>query len=672
MTAVDVHAVVDGPEDAPVVVLAGSLGSTLEMWDPQVPALAERFRVVRYDARGHGRSPVPPGSYAVDDLADDAVALLDRLGVERASFVGLSLGGMAAMRLAAREPQRVDRLVLLCTSARLGPAAGWEERAATVRAHGTGAVAPAVVTRWLTDDLRAADPALVQRLEAMVAGTPSEGYAACCDAILAMDLRDDLRRIVAPTLAIAGADDPATPPEHLRDIADAVPGAQLLVLPSAAHLANLEQVAALDAALLLHLGAPSADARHHAQGTAVRRAVLGDAHVDRAVAGTTPLTAPFQDLITRYAWGDVWSRPGLDRRTRSMLTLALLTALGAEHELGMHVRGAVTHGLTTAEIGEVLLHSAVYAGVPAANRALAVAERELGELGLDGGRRSGRRACRRRGVPGSDRLGHPQVRQRDLELGDVDELPRGRVERRRAQVRRGVPGPLERLPALVRRGRGAAARGAVDEQAEAAEARQVLDLGDHRRADVVQLLVDALRSDACPGDAGARAGRHGPLAVQDGDLPLAHLGPVAEQLRGPVAQGRDRLRRRPHRLLALPRAGDDRAAGLAVDEHGQADAAVHPLDGGHDLVAHERDAGVDVVRVAPEGGGPRVHGDHSSPVRGTPPVPPMAPPCSRPPGATRPSCAGTAKGRRRSCGRPHRAVRRDAPVPWRLRRRDRR
>ena len=383
MTAVDVHAVVEGPEDAPVVVLAGSLGSTLEMWDPQVPALAERFRVVRYDARGHGRSPVPPGPYSIDDLVDDAVALLDRLGVERASFVGLSLGGMTGMRLAAREPHRVDRLAVLCTAALLGPAAGWEERAATVRAQGTPAVAQAVVTRWLTDDLRAADPALVQRLEAMVAGTPDVGYAACCDAICAMDLRADLATISAPTLAIAGADDPATPPVHLQEIADAVPGGQLLVLPSAAHLANVEQAAAVNAALLLHLGAPTGDARRHTQGMAVRRAVLGDAHVDRAVAGTTALTAPFQDLITRYAWGDVWSRPGLDRRTRSMLTLALLTALGHEHELAMHVRAAVTNGLTAQEIGEVLLHSAVYAGVPAANRALAVAQPVLAELELD-------------------------------------------------------------------------------------------------------------------------------------------------------------------------------------------------------------------------------------------------------------------------------------------------
>jgi 3-oxoadipate enol-lactonase/4-carboxymuconolactone decarboxylase len=383
VTAVAVHAVTEGPPDAPVVLLLGSLGSTLEMWDPQVPALTERFRVVRYDARGHGRSPVPDGPYALDDLVDDAVALLDRLEVRTAAVVGLSLGGMTAMRLAIREPERVSRLALLCTSASLGPASAWHERAATVRAEGTGAVAPTVVGRWLTEAGRAADPERAAALEQMVAGTPSEGYAACCEAIAAMDLREDLPSITAPTLAIAGADDPSTPPPHLRDIAAAVPGSRLLVLPGAAHLANLEQADAVNAALLLHLDPATGGGEEdpYARGTVVRRQVLGDAHVDRAVAGTTPLTAPFQDLITRYAWGEVWSRPGLDRRTRSMLTLALLTALTHEHELAMHVRAALGNGVTPDEIGEVLLHTAVYAGVPAANRALAVAQQVLDEQG---------------------------------------------------------------------------------------------------------------------------------------------------------------------------------------------------------------------------------------------------------------------------------------------------
>jgi 3-oxoadipate enol-lactonase/4-carboxymuconolactone decarboxylase len=385
VTDVEVRAVVDGPGDAPVVLLAGPLGSTLEMWEPQVPALAEHFRVVRYDARGHGRSPVPAGPYALDDLVDDVLALLDRLRVPKAHVVGLSLGGMTALRLAARAPERVDRLAVLCTSALLGPRRAWEDRARLVRTEGTSAVADAVVARWLTPSLRRTRPDLVRSLRAMVAATPAEGYAGCCEAIAHMDLRDDLRRVVAPTLAVAGADDPATPPEHLGAVADAVVSGQLLVLRNAAHLANVEQPDAVIAALLTHLASPTGptDAARRASGMRVRRAVLGDEHVDRAVAGTTAFTAPFQDLITRYAWGDVWSRPGLDRRTRSCLTLALLAALGHEVELAMHVRAAVGLGLSADEIAEVLLHTAVYAGVPAANRALAVAQRTLAELGLD-------------------------------------------------------------------------------------------------------------------------------------------------------------------------------------------------------------------------------------------------------------------------------------------------
>lgn len=266
MTAVDVHAVVEGPADAPVVLLAGSLGSTLEMWDPQVSALAERFRVVRYDARGHGRSPVPPGPYSLDDLVDDAVALLDRLGVERASVVGLSLGGMTAMRLAAREPERVDRLVVLCSSALLRPASAWTERAALVRAEGTAAVAATVVERWLTAEASEREPELVTRLQDMIAGTPAEGYAACCEAIGAMDLRADLPRIAAPTLTIAGADDPATPPEHLAAVAAAVPDAVALVLPQAAHLASWEQADAVNAAVLAHLSGRDGDEVRAAAG----------------------------------------------------------------------------------------------------------------------------------------------------------------------------------------------------------------------------------------------------------------------------------------------------------------------------------------------------------------------------------------------------------------------
>lgn len=253
MSAVTVHAVITGRETGPTVVLSNSLGATHRMWDPQLAALEQRFRVVRYDTRGHGDSPVPDGPYMIDDLADDLVALLDRVGVERVHLVGLSLGGMTAMRVAARNPDRIDRLVLLCTATRLPPAATWAERAATVRARGTNAVAASVVQRWFTPEHLAAHPDIRSGSEAMIAATAAEGYAGCCEAIAALDLRDDLTSIAAPTVAIAGADDPATPPARLAEIAEGVTNGRLLVVPRAAHLSNVEAPAVVNPALIEHL-----------------------------------------------------------------------------------------------------------------------------------------------------------------------------------------------------------------------------------------------------------------------------------------------------------------------------------------------------------------------------------------------------------------------------------
>lgn len=253
MSAVDVHAVVGGPADAPVVVLSNSLGSTHRMWDAQIADLERHFRVVRYDTRGHGDSPVPDGPYSIDDLADDLVALLDRLGVARAALVGLSLGGMTVMRVAARNPDRVTRIALLCTGAQLPPAEAWKERAAIVRAQGSQAVASAVVERWFTPDYLDAHPDVRSANEQMIGSTPAEGYAGCCEAIAKLDLREQLSSITAPTLAIAGEDDPATPPAKLEEIVALIPGAQLLTVPRAAHLANAEQPTIVTPALIEHL-----------------------------------------------------------------------------------------------------------------------------------------------------------------------------------------------------------------------------------------------------------------------------------------------------------------------------------------------------------------------------------------------------------------------------------
>ena len=237
----------------PTVVLSNSLGTTSALWDAQVPALEPHFRVVRYDHRGHGASDAPPGPYTVEELARDVIALLDRLGLERVSFCGLSLGGMVGMSLALQAPERLDRLVLCCTSAYLGPPETWSERAQLVRAEGPGAIADAVLGRWFTERFHAEQPGTVARFRDMITATPREGYAACCEAIRGWDARATIHAIAAPTLVIAGAGDPSTPPEHARLIAGEIPGARLVVLEGAAHLANVEQAEALNEALLDHL-----------------------------------------------------------------------------------------------------------------------------------------------------------------------------------------------------------------------------------------------------------------------------------------------------------------------------------------------------------------------------------------------------------------------------------
>jgi 3-oxoadipate enol-lactonase len=246
---------VDGPEDAPVVVLASSIGTTLEMWDPQLEALAPAARVVRYDHPGHGGTPSEPGPYTLASLGGDVVELLDRLGVERCSFAGVSIGGMVGMWLAANAPERVDRLAVCCSSAYLPPPEMWTDRAATVRADGPGAVAETVVGRWYTPGFKSRNPEVVAATVAELSAVDAEGYAGCCEAISTMDLRPALPGIQAPTLVIAGADDPATPPDaHAKVIADAIPDARLEVIPDAAHLAVVEQHETVTRLLLDHFG----------------------------------------------------------------------------------------------------------------------------------------------------------------------------------------------------------------------------------------------------------------------------------------------------------------------------------------------------------------------------------------------------------------------------------
>jgi len=368
------HHRIDGPDDAPPLLLGPSLGTSLKLWDALVPQLSRRHRVIRWDLPGHGATPacvlpdLTPGRTTVADLGALVLTLADALGVDRFAYAGVSLGGAVGTWLAVHHPQRVASLTAVCSAARFAEPAAWQTRAAQVRTQGLEQLAAGAPARWFTPAFAGTPTAdaLVEDHRAC----DRDGYAACCDALAGFDLRAELGRISAPALVVAGRQDLATPPANARELADGIPGAALVEIPGAAHL---DPDPAPDLA-----GATREET--HAAGMRVRRAVLGDAHVDRAAAGTTAFTAPFQDLITRYAWGEIWTRPGLDRRTRSCITLTALVALGHHQELAMHVRAARSNGLSAAEIGEVLLQAAIYCGVPAANSAFAVANAVLEEL----------------------------------------------------------------------------------------------------------------------------------------------------------------------------------------------------------------------------------------------------------------------------------------------------
>ena len=451
----------DGPEDAPVLILGPSLGTTWHMFDRQVPQLAEQWRVFRFDLPGHGGAPAYPSS-SVPDLAARLLATLDRLGVERFGYAGCALGGAVGMELALRHPERVAALALIAASPRFGTADEFRQRGVIVRTNGLDPIARTSPERWFTERFATAQPAITDWAVQMVRTTDPGCYIAACEALATFDVRAELPGIGVPTLALVGSEDRVTGPAEARTLVAGIPDARLAVVPGASHLVPVEQPAAVTDLLVQHFStvlqpghdtmtttgrmlipvaapnrpltpagpsvvplAPAVPGGPHAQpaatpaptasvasGTAamspsaapiaaiapaavepppqgrpdvydtgikIRREVLGDAHVDRALSRADAFSEDFQDFVTRYTWGEIWDRPGLDRRSRSCVTLAALVAGGHLEELAVHTRAALRNGLTPAEIREVLLQTAVYCGVPAANSAFRVAQQVVRE-----------------------------------------------------------------------------------------------------------------------------------------------------------------------------------------------------------------------------------------------------------------------------------------------------
>jgi len=367
----------EGSAGQPVLVLSHSIGADHGMWAPQIADLLPHFQVLRYDTRGHGASDAPKGEYSIELLARDVLGLTDALGIHKFAFCGLSLGGAIGQWLGLHTADRLTELVLANTSPQFGPRSNWETRIKMVSEGGMKAIVDMAMQRFFSPETVASGDVYANSVKSVLLGTDPLGYIGCCAAIRDVDNRELLRQIKAPTLVIVGDRDVSTPWEGCGELlARDIPKARAVRLP-VAHLSNIERPRSFTVALLEFLQPSNGDRDPLEAGFAVRRAMLGDAHVDRAIAGTTDFNREFQELITRYAWGSVWTRPGLDRRTRRLLVLAMMASLGRWEEFAMHVRAGLAHELEPCDLKEVLLQTAIYAGVPAANTGFHVASEEL-------------------------------------------------------------------------------------------------------------------------------------------------------------------------------------------------------------------------------------------------------------------------------------------------------
>jgi len=365
----------EGVDGRPVLVLSHSIATDHGLWQPQMADLLRHLQVLRYDTRGHGASDAPAGEYSVEQLGRDALALVDHLRIAKFAWCGLSMGGAVGQWLALHAAERLTHLVLANTSPRFGDPANWDNRIQSVREGGMAAIVDGVMPRWFSGQCLRGGNADVSSARSMLLGTNPAGFTGCCAALRDFDSREQLHEITTPSLVIVGDLDPATPwTGHGETLARDIPHAKSVRLP-AAHLSNLEQPRSFTAILLDFL-LPEKD-RSMEKGFGARRRVLGDAYVDRAIASASDFTRDFQDLITRYAWAEIWTRPLLDDRTRRLLVLALMAAMGRTEEFRVHLASGLAHELEICDVREILLLVALYAGLPAANTAFHVAQEEI-------------------------------------------------------------------------------------------------------------------------------------------------------------------------------------------------------------------------------------------------------------------------------------------------------
>ena len=370
-----------GSQANPLVVLAHPLGMTQAVWDDVLAALLPRYRVLTWDLPGHGASQAWPergGDITPADLALEALALADHAGAGRFHFVGTSIGGMVGQQLLAAHAERLASATLTNTGAVIGNPELWNTRARRVRDEGLAALAEEIVPRWFAPARVAADPALKAGWCVQMGRGDDESYARLCEMLGRDTFLDRLHGSAVKIQLLGGSEDMATPPATLEALAEECDGAPLEIFDGVGHVPSVEApeklAAALLATLTVGLGDVGARGVDYATGLETRKQVLGEAHVARASGKATSLDAPFQQMITRLAWGELWSNDDLTRRERSMITTGILAALGRE-ELELHLKTAQRIGLSEAELRQVLMHVAVYGGVPAANHAFSLAKR---------------------------------------------------------------------------------------------------------------------------------------------------------------------------------------------------------------------------------------------------------------------------------------------------------
>ncbi|WP_193614219.1 alpha/beta fold hydrolase [Nocardioides lijunqiniae] len=380
--------------DLPLLVLGPALGTSASaLWTEAARGLTDVFDVLAWDLPGHGHNrSLPEEPFDVAELAAGVLSVVDEVLLQRDevggafSYAGTSVGGAVGLQLLLDAPGRVRDAVLLATGATLGQRAMWEGRMTQVAMSGTQVLVAGSPDRWFAPGFAERRPDVVAPLVKALADTVDDAYRHVCAAVAGFDVRARLGEIAVPVLAVAGAADHATPAALLEAVAGGVREGRLVVLDDVAHLAPAEapeQVARLIRQHALGEAPPasSAPGERYEAGAALRREVMGDAHVDRAEAATTDLTRDLEALATEYEWGAVWSRPGLDRRSRSLVTLTALVARGHHEELAEHVRAALGNGVTVEELHELLLQTAVYCGLPDAARASRVVQRVLDEDG---------------------------------------------------------------------------------------------------------------------------------------------------------------------------------------------------------------------------------------------------------------------------------------------------